>query len=136
MSAAVVGVLMSLGAGSFALFLAMYLILFTTTGIGNGSTYRMIPFIFRTQREREATGEPEEVHEEAAERGLKEGATVLGFAGAIAAYGGFIVPRAYGSAIDATGGPHAALVGFIIFYATRIAITWYFYARRNAEMPC
>lgn len=81
MSAAVVGVLMSLGAGSFALFLAMYLILFTTTGIGNGSTYRMIPFIFRTQREREATGEPEEVREEAAERELKEGVTVLGFAG-------------------------------------------------------
>lgn len=136
MSGAVIGVLMSLGAGSFALFLAMYLILFTTTGIGNGSTYRMIPFIFRTQREREAAGEPEDVREEAAERGLKEGATVLGFAGAIAAYGGFIVPRAYGSAIDATGGPHAALVGFIIFYATCIAITWYFYARRDAEMPC
>lgn len=136
MAVAVVGVLMSLGAGSFALFLAMYLILFTTTGIGNGSTYRMIPFIFRAQREREAAGEPEDVREEAAERGLKEGATVLGFAGAIAAYGGFIVPRAYGSAIDATGGPHAALVGFIAFYATCIAITWYFYARRDAEMPC
>ena len=136
MSFAVVGVLLSLGTGSFVLFLAMYLILFTTTGIGNGSTYRMIPFIFRTEREREVAGEEEDVREDAAARGLKEGATVLGFAGAIAAYGGFIVPRAYGSAIDATGGPHAALIGFIVFYVTCIAITWYFYARRGAEVRC
>ena len=34
----------------------MFLILFVTTGIGNGSTYRMIPSIFREEKLREAKG--------------------------------------------------------------------------------
>ena len=60
----------------------------------------------------------------------------MGFAGAIAAYGGFINPRAYGSSIDATGGPQVAFFAFIAFYVTCLAITWWFYYRRDAEIPC
>jgi NNP family nitrate/nitrite transporter-like MFS transporter len=112
------------------------LILPTATGIGNGSTYRMIPSIFRAEREREAEGRGEGVMAEAARRGLKESAFALGFAGAIAAYGGFIIPRAYGSSIESTGGPQAALFAFIVFYASCIAVTWWFYCRRNAKTPC
>lgn len=136
MIAAVLGVLYFLSAKSFPGFLGMFLLLFTMTGIGNGSTYRMIPFIFRTERAREAEGGDEETQDRLVRQGLKEGATVLGFAGAIAAYGGFIIPRAYGSSIEATGGPQTALTAFIVFYATCIAVTWWFYYRRNAEIPC
>ena len=37
----------------------MFLILFVTTGIGNGSTYRMIPSIFREEKLRKAKGKGE-----------------------------------------------------------------------------
>jgi MFS transporter, NNP family, nitrate/nitrite transporter len=69
---------------------------------------------------------------EASRQGLKE----AGFAGANAAYGGFIIPRAYGSSIEATGGPQTALLAFVVFYTTCIAVTWWFYYRRNASIPC
>jgi MFS transporter, NNP family, nitrate/nitrite transporter len=136
MIGAVLGVLYFLAVGSFAGFLAMFLVLFAATGIGNGSTYRMIPSIFRTEREKEAEGRGEGALAEATRQGLKESAFALGFAGAIAAYGGFIIPRAYGSSIEATGGPQTALFAFVAFYVTCIAVTQWFYCRRNGGIPC
>jgi hypothetical protein len=47
MAAATIGVLYFVGVKDFTGFLVMFLILFVTTGVGNGSTYRMIPSIFR-----------------------------------------------------------------------------------------
>ncbi|HVF02654.1 MAG TPA: hypothetical protein VNA27_15130 [Rubrobacteraceae bacterium] len=61
---------------------------------------------------------------------------MLGFAGAIATYGGFVIPQAYKYSIGATGGPQTALISFVVFYATCMVVTWYFYYRRNAEIPC
>jgi MFS transporter, NNP family, nitrate/nitrite transporter len=91
--ALVVGaVLLSLAAGSFLGFFLSFMVLFLTAGIGNGSTYRMIPSIFRTEREREAEGRGEGVTAEALRLGQKEGSFVIGFAGAIGAYGGFFIP--------------------------------------------
>src|ERR1700751_1535676 len=49
MAAATIGVLYFVGQKDFTGFLSMFLILFVTTGIGNGSTYRMIPSIFREE---------------------------------------------------------------------------------------
>jgi MFS transporter, NNP family, nitrate/nitrite transporter len=115
-------VVMALGAGAVILFLAFgsflgfflsFMILFATSGIGNGSTYRMIPSIFRTEREREAEGEGAKA--EAIRVGQKEGSFVLGFAGAIGAYGGFFTPQAYKYSTSAFGGPQAALMAFIAF---------------------
>jgi len=60
----------------------------------------------------------------------------LGFASAIGAYGGFVIPKSYGSAIALTGSPAAALLVFFLFYLSCIAVTWWHYARRNAPMPC
>ncbi len=129
-------VLFFLAAGSFVGFFLSFMVLFATSGIGNGSTYRMIPFIFRTEREREVEGRGEGVHAEAIRQGQKEGSFVIGFAGAIGAYGGFLIPQAYKASASAFGGPQVALIAFIVFYVTCIAVTWYFYSRRNAEMPC
>lgn len=136
MIAAVLGVLFFLSAQSFWGFFLSFMLLFLTTGVGNGSTYRMIPFIFRTQREREAEGRGDGILAEARRKGLKEGAFAIGFIGAIAAYGGFLIPQAYKYSIGVFGGPQAALVTFIAFYVTCVAVTWYFYARHNAEIPC
>jgi NNP family nitrate/nitrite transporter-like MFS transporter len=85
---------------------------------------------------RAAEGKGEAAREQALKDGNKEGAAVLGFAGAIGAYGGFFIPKSYGTSITVTGGPEAALYLFIGFYLTCIAITWWFYSRRNAPMPC
>ncbi len=140
MTLAVVGVVQFLpaagDAGNFTGFFWMFMLLFATTGIGNGSTFRMIPVIFLTQRQRAAAGQSAEVLAQAIRDGNKEGAAVLGFAGAIGAYGGFFIPKSYGTSIALTGDPHAALYVFIVFYLTCVAATWWFYARRGAPMPC
>ena len=140
MALAVAGVLYFLpsgaSGGSFAGFFVMFMVLFLTTGIGNGSTFRMIPVIFLTERQREAAGKGAEALEQANRDGNKEGAAVLGFSAAIAAYGGFFIPKSYGSSITLTGGPEFALYCFIVFYLTCIVITWWYYARKSAPMPC
>ncbi len=130
--------LFSLAAEAFVGFFLSFMVLFATSGIGNGSTYRMIPFIFRTEceREREVEGRGEGVRKEATRQGQKEGSFVIGFAGPVGAYGGFLIPQAYKYSTSSFGGPQVALMAFIVFYVTCIAVTWYFYSRRNAEMPC
>lgn len=137
---AVVGVLYFLpsgpSGGSFIGFLVMFMLLFTTAGIGNGSTFRMIPVIFLTERQREAAGRGREAEEQAIRDANKEGAAVLGFSSAIGAYGGFFIPKSYGTSISLTGGPEGALYVFIAFYITCIVMTWWYYSRKNAEMPC
>jgi NNP family nitrate/nitrite transporter-like MFS transporter len=122
--------------GSFAGFFVMFLVLFLTTGIGNGSTFRMIPVIFLNQSLRGIDPKNEAALDHATREGNTEGAAALGFAGAMAAYGGFFIPKSYGSSIALTGGAEAALVTFIVFYLVCIVVTWRHYARRNAPMPC
>lgn len=122
--------------GSFTGFFLMFLVLFCTTGIGNGSTFRMIPVIFLNQKMRALRGNDDAAQAQAIKDGNTEGAAAVGFAGALGAYGGFFIPKSYGSSIAATGGPEFALWMFAIFYATCIIITWWYYSRKNAEMPC
>ncbi len=97
----------------FTPFLLLFLLLFVTTGIGNGSTFRMIPIIFKPDL----------------------AGPILGWTSAIAAYGAYIVPKVFGAQIQAKT-PHYALWGFAIYYATCLAVNWWYYARRGAERPC
>jgi len=121
--------------GSFAGFLAGFGVLFAASGIGNGSTFRMIPTIFLTERQRAAEALPS-AQAQAVKEGNVEAAAVLGLASAIGAYGGFFIPKSYGTAIAMTGSPAAALQLFMLFYFTCIALTWWYYSRRHAPMPC
>lgn len=140
MACAVVGVLYFLPkggtGGNFAGFFLMFLVLFFTTGIGNGSTFRMIPVIFLNQALARAKSDDPQARANAIREGNTEGAATLGFTAAMAAYGGFFIPKSYGTSITLTGGPDAALYVFISFYLLCIAITWWFYARKGAETPC
>jgi MFS transporter, NNP family, nitrate/nitrite transporter len=140
MACAVGGVLYFLPSGplggSFAGFFVSFLVLFMTSGIGNGSTFRMIPVIFQTLKLREVNASDREAVLHATKEGNTEAAATLGFSAAIAAYGGFFIPKSYGTSLALTGGPEAALYVFIGFYAICIAVTWWRYARRNAPMPC
>ncbi len=94
-------------------FLILFMLLFITTGIGNGSTFRSIPIIFES----------------------KFAGPVLGWTSAVAAYGAFIIPNVFGEQIKA-GHPQNALYGFAIYYLACLALNWWYYARKNAEAPC
>ena len=97
----------------FLPFLVTFVVLFATTGIGNGSTFRMIPIIF-----------PKE-----------QAGPVLGWTSAIAAYGAYFIPKIFATQIKA-GTPEYALYGFAAYYASCLAVNWWFYARKNAEIKC
>ncbi|HSH43259.1 MAG TPA: hypothetical protein VK973_14140, partial [Arenicellales bacterium] len=122
--------------GSFAGFLAMFLLLFVTTGVGNGSTFRMIPIIFMTEHERAAASQGDAALAEARRAARRESAAVLGFTSAIAAYGAFFIPKSFGTSVSLTGGAELALYLFTMFYLICIALTWWYYARPRAEVPC
>ena len=140
MAGAVLGVLTFLPVhgqgGNFTGFFLMFLVLFLTTGIGNGSTFRMIPVIFLNQSLKGVNPGDKESVARATKEGNTEGAATLGFTAAFAAYGGFFIPKSYGTSITMTGGPEAALYTFVAFYVLCIAVTYWYYARKNAEMPC
>ncbi len=93
----------------FVPFLLLFLVLFTATGIGNGSTFRTIAMVF----DKEQAG------------------PVLGWTSAVAAYGAFIIPKVLGEQIKLAT-PELALYGFAVFYTLCIAINWWFYLRKNA----
>lgn len=137
----VLGVLSALpgqagGTGNWPVFFASFLLLFACAGIGNGSTYKMIPTIFITLAERRAAGQGETVQGQAKLAGVKESAAAAGFISAIGAYGGYFIPQGFGLSMKATGGPEVALYCFLGFYVSCVLITWFFYSRKHADMPC
>ena len=95
----------------FAAFMALFIVLFMASGIGNGSTFRSIGFIFDRQ----------------------QAGPVLGWTSAVAAYGAFIAPVVIGAQITA-GTPQLAMYGFAIFYALCLILNWWFYLRAGSEI--
>ncbi|MBS4018810.1 MAG: antiporter [Dechloromonas sp.] len=93
----------------FFLFMGLFIVLFAASGIGNGSTFRTVGFVFDQDQ-----------------RG-----PVLGWTSAVGAYGSFIAPVVIGGQIKA-GTPENAMYGFAIFYAICVVINWWFYLRKNA----
>ncbi|WP_302466796.1 nitrate/nitrite transporter [Teichococcus wenyumeiae] len=114
--------------GAFWGFFASFMFLFLASGVGNSSTFQMIPAIMGKDIVRlmpDAEPAEQRLHAE------KESAAIIGFTGGIAAYGAFFIPKSYGSSIAMTGGPEAALWGFFVFYLVCIAVTWAVYTRRG-----
>ena len=95
----------------FLLFMVLFVVLFTASGIGNGSTFRTIGVIFDRQ----------------------QAGPVLGWTSAIAAYGAFIAPVVIGAQIKAAT-PENAMYGFAVFYALCLVLNWWFYLRAGAEI--
>ncbi|MFN8627565.1 MAG: nitrate/nitrite transporter [Candidatus Binatia bacterium] len=98
----------------FAPFLALILVIFFAAGVGNGSTFRMIPIIFPA----------------------KEAAPVLGWTAAVAAYGAFIFPMLFNWSFTHFGSANGALYIFAAFYAANLALCWWYYTRAGAEVTC
>jgi NNP family nitrate/nitrite transporter-like MFS transporter len=128
MAGAVFLVWQGLAQHNFVLFFAAYMLLVATAGVGNGSTYRMIPAIFRAKATASVEpGTPE--YEEALRIGKRDASAAIGFISAIGAFGGFFINRGFGSSIAATGGAGAAIAAFATFYAVCFALTWFCYLR-------
>ena len=95
----------------FVPFFIIFLILFTATGIGNGSTFRTIAMIFDEE----------------------QAGPVLGWTSAVAAYGAFIMPKVFGEQIKAAT-PEYALYGFATFYTICFVLNWWFYLGPKADI--
>jgi NNP family nitrate/nitrite transporter-like MFS transporter len=123
-------------AGNAGGFYWTFLALFLTTGIGNGSVFRMVPSVFLALHQREARGKGEEAMARAVREGEIEASVALGFTAAIAALGLFFIPMAVGVSQQATGSPRAAWYVFIAFYLSCVVGTWWWYRRREAAIRC
>ncbi|MET8862559.1 MFS transporter [Nonomuraea sp. NPDC004580] len=110
--------------GNFWLFFLAFQLLFVTSGVGNGSTYRMIPAIFQAKAVAER-GEGEE----ALLYGKRQASAAIGIISAVGALGGFLINRAFGMSFAASGSPAAAFLAFGLFYASCFALTWWCYMR-------
>jgi NNP family nitrate/nitrite transporter-like MFS transporter len=91
-------------------FFGAFMVLFITTGIGNGSTFRSIPYIFSKEK----------------------AGPVLGWTAAIAAYGAFIIPKVFGQQIKA-GHAEYALYGFAVYYVICLILNWWYYQGPKRE---
>ncbi len=113
---------------AFMGFFLSFLLLFFATGVGNASTFQMIPAIMAKDMNRLMPDSDPVARQLQSE---KESASIIGFSSAIAAYGAFLIPMSYGESIRITGGPQAALWGSIIFYASCLVVTWFCYTRKG-----
>ena len=95
----------------FPMFMGLFVLLFAASGVGNGSTFRSVGFIFDRQ----------------------QAGPVLGWTSAVAAYGAFIAPVLIGQQIKA-GTPQFAFYGFSVFYAVCLVLNWWFYLRAGSEI--
>lgn len=114
--------------GAFMGFFTAFLLLFFATGVGNASTFQMIPVIMAKEMARLMPAADVEARRQQAE---KESAAITGFTSAIAAFGAFFIPKSYGSSIALTGTPNAALWAFLLFYVSCLAVTWAVYTRKG-----
>jgi MFS transporter, NNP family, nitrate/nitrite transporter len=120
--------LWSVQAKSLPIFFVSFMALFVATGIGNGSTYRMIPKIFRVKGE-DAGGTPETMVEM-----RRQAAGALGIISSIGAFGGFVVPLAYAWSKAQFGSIEPALRFYVAFFVVLLAVTWYCYLRKKSRM--
>ena len=117
---------------SLPFFVSVFVVLFVLTGLGNGSTYKMIPGIFQTKAVAKGL-----VGEEAAAYGRRLSGASMGLIGAVGALGGVGINLAFRQSFLSYGSGTGAFVSFLAFYAVCFAVTWAVYLRRpaGAESP-
>ncbi len=94
----------------FMPFFILLVILFTATGIGNGSTFRTISMVFNEE----------------------QAGPVLGWTSAVAAYGAFLIPKVIGENMS-SGTPEVAMYAFAVFYGVCAVLNWWYYLGPKAE---
>ena len=108
----------------FPLFLAFFMVVFAACGIGNGSTYRMIPTIWKHR------------HPADLRTATKEASAAVGIIGSVGALGGFLIPMMFGAPWidDPVASVKLAFSVFIAYYVLCGLVTWSVYVRRSARL--
>jgi NNP family nitrate/nitrite transporter-like MFS transporter len=109
------GLLAPTSLDQFPYFVALMLVLFFLTGVGNASTFRQYPIIFS--------------------HSPRQGAGVIGWTAAVAAYGPFVFALLIGAAITTFGSPTPFFIGIGAYYIGATAINWWYYTRKGCEKP-
>jgi MFS transporter, NNP family, nitrate/nitrite transporter len=151
MGACTVAAIVGVQQHSFALFFASYMFIFLLAGMGNGSTYRMIPSIFAALGRKDAEENGRDLGPTLLSY-KRQAAAVIGIVGAVGAFGGFLIQVVLRQAslgvaalVKAAETPaekaaiaqaHAdwsvpALWVFVAAYVVFAAMTWFFYLRRS-----
>jgi NNP family nitrate/nitrite transporter-like MFS transporter len=127
MAACTAVVLLASTEESLPLFFVGFAALFVLSGVGNGSTYKMIPTIFnsRAQLTVAAGADPDAATHDARRRAN----ALIGIAGAVGAAGGVFVNLAFRQSFLATGTGDRAYLGFLGYYLVCAATTWAVYLR-------
>ncbi|OFY67632.1 MAG: MFS transporter [Bacteroidetes bacterium RIFCSPLOWO2_02_FULL_36_8] len=107
------GFLTPVSLDKFSGFVWVMLFIFLMAGIGNAATFRQYPIVFAFSP--------------------RQGAQILGWTGAWAAYGPFIFSSLIGAAITSYGNAKIFFWGALIFYAIATWLNWHYYTRKGAE---
>ncbi|MFG2266925.1 nitrate/nitrite transporter [Streptomyces sp. NPDC048720] len=127
MAAATAVLVVASMAKSLALFVPVFVVLFVLSGLGNGSTYKMIPGIFQAKALAGGlTGEAAAAH------GRRLSGAAMGLIGAVGALGGVGINLAFRQSFLSYGSGTGAFVAFLVFYGACFAVTWAVYLRGPA----
>jgi NNP family nitrate/nitrite transporter-like MFS transporter len=112
---------------SLAMFTTGFVVLFVLTGVGNGSTYKMIPGIYRAKADAMGlTGEEGKVY------ARRLSGASMAIIGAVGALGGLGINLALRQSFLSAGTGTGAFVAFLGYYAACFVVTWAVYLRRSA----
>jgi NNP family nitrate/nitrite transporter-like MFS transporter len=116
---------------SLPLFMVGFVGLFVLSGLGNGSTYKMIPSIFRSKAQLAvaAGADPDTASRDA----RRLSGALIGIAGAIGAFGGVLVNIAFRQSFLSNGNGNGAYLAFIAFYVACLVLTWFVYLRPSPK---
>jgi len=109
------GLLTPTSLDQFPYFVVLMLVMFLFTGVGNASTFRQFPIIFS--------------------HSARQGAGVIGWTAAIAAYGPFLFSTLIGVAITGTGSAVPFFIGIGCYYILATSVNWWYYTRKGCEKP-
>lgn len=122
-------VLFASSIASLPLFIGGFVVLFVLSGLGNGSTYKLIPAIFNAKAARNvAAGADQEAETRSAQ---KLSRALIGIGGSIGAFGGVLVNLAFRQSFLDTGSGDRAYIAFLAFYVVCLALTWAVYRRQH-----
>jgi NNP family nitrate/nitrite transporter-like MFS transporter len=130
MTVATALILVGLSAKNFPLFLIAFLVLFVLTGIGNGSTYRMIPSIFGAEATRRAVAAGKDPGEVLVTAKRQAGAAI-GVVGAVGAAGGWVLQQVLRESALHFHTMTPAFWGYGVAFLVMGSVTWWFYLRSS-----
>jgi NNP family nitrate/nitrite transporter-like MFS transporter len=118
------------GTKSLTLFTTGFIALFVFSGVGNGSTYKMIPAIFRAKAMSEIESGVDA--DTALTRARRVSGAAIGLIASVGALGGVLINVAFRQSFAAVKSGVPAFYSFLIFYGLCTAVTYVVYLRQRS----